>query len=817
MQKILKWLSCFLGSLLLCLQSSADQVKIFVDAPVSARERQAAGELMEQLRKGSPGNEFICDSVGRFAGKGIYITTTSKDKFRKAPGAALAKLGIEGVYLAGTSQYVYIVGNSDLAAQQGASLYLQRLGYRFYFPNQAWHIIPESKNIFPTFTQLSSPSFAYRHISMGGGYGNDNLKNEFNKWERLNLMPGWMQVDCAHAYYYLLIENRQAFEKNPQFMTKPLVNGGRQAKAALNYANSDLVDVTYKWVANAFDKAAAKGQRLDMRSLDPFDGNNFCGLPECLKIGSVSDQVFSFTNKVAAKLQKSHPGKKIGMLAYYDHIDIPKFPLQNNIFVMLTNGYNTTRYSIDELIQRWKTKVKQLGIYDYLAIYAGSSADLPGKEAGGKYKNLAATLRRFHKAGIIAYEGESTHGWLAKGLGHYLIARLTWDINGDAAAIADEFFRLCFPQSQKYVKAIFDSWNDRYLITDEDFYIWFTNLRLAFEASTNQEELERINQLALYLYYVKLHQDFMNAPKEQSIQKGMELCAFLSAIQPLTVVPSFAALNILTPQLGKGNELNNKDAAWKKINIIYPKNKNEWLSFIDGYVPKLKHITGIVSYSKPPFLTKEELKKVPATFTGKTVKRVMAFSGKMVAIVDTRNVIADSLFIRMSGGTYKKTGSIGITVYQWNDDMLPQGKTLLSKSYPADGNEYVTKLSGIPRGRYIFSFTDGGTLGVVYFPENMKFSYLASEQTPIPGGSFNSFSFYVPPGTKKFYITKVHFLQLYPPDNKQIQSPTNEKLMEFNVSPTQWGWWRALQQRGQFHLSGIPPLVSRDPNSFLWP
>ena len=42
---------------------------------------------------------------------------------------------------------LYIVGNSDVGAQQGIFTLLQQLGCRWFFPHEAWTVIPEQRRL----------------------------------------------------------------------------------------------------------------------------------------------------------------------------------------------------------------------------------------------------------------------------------------------------------------------------------------------------------------------------------------------------------------------------------------------------------------------------------------------------------------------------------------------------------------------------------------------------------------------------------------------------------------------------------------------
>lgn len=75
----------------------AQSVRVYIDRGVGTTHTLAIQEMCNFLGKSSS-FRFSLDSVNRFNGSGIYITTTAKDTYRKAP-AALKNMGAEGVYV----------------------------------------------------------------------------------------------------------------------------------------------------------------------------------------------------------------------------------------------------------------------------------------------------------------------------------------------------------------------------------------------------------------------------------------------------------------------------------------------------------------------------------------------------------------------------------------------------------------------------------------------------------------------------------------------------------------------------------------------
>ncbi|TXJ25862.1 MAG: DUF4838 domain-containing protein [Chitinophagaceae bacterium] len=806
------WVFLFLVLSVLSSHAMAQrEMTIYLDPGLPAAGKTMVEEWSHYMEQAYP-FRFISNSTDRFSGKGIYVTLTTTDRYKKAP-LSLQRKGPEACYIKSSPDAVYFTANSLDGLQDALYLFLEKAGFRFYFPDPLWHIVPRASS-FPVFEQLAEPSFATRQLQMGWGYGNKKLENQFMFWQRANRMGGWLKIRNEHAYYNLLLDKKNAFISHPEYLTIPLKNGNRQPGTVLNYSEPGLATLAYEWLVEQFKRYDQKSQPVPMLSLEPFDGNNYCNLPGCIRIGkSVSDQVFYFTNRVARKLKKSNPDKRIGVLAYNDHIDIPSFPVEDNIFVTLTNGYNTSNYSTDQLITRWGTKVKELGIYDYLGLYA-STFELPGRGTAINYTRAANQIKEFQRKKIISYQGETTYGWITKGLSHYLIARLTWNSKDDVNQIIDEFFRNCFPNTRKWIEPIFAAWTNSHTLSENDLYQWYSSLQNAFQASSDTTEIKRLQQIGLYLHYIRLYKEYAAATGAAASKLKSDLCSYMWDIMDEGVIGSYAGVNTLAAGMPVENSVMQVNAAWKQKRMEYPKTKPEWLSYLKAYLPTLSHVSDVKEYKQAPLLSLQELKEIPTTDRWKFSYPSMIFHGRLSVLVDTR--ISDSNFVKILGGRLKKGGQIVLKVYPWNNTMHVTGSPLKTIEFSADSVFRRADLAGLPRNKYILTVEDGTSGGRIYFPGKLKYSVLASAADPILGGA-NSFYFYVPRGTTKFYVVKSHTLRTINPRNIARDSPVAEKFEEIKVGPDEWGWWLGQLQLETTYFIGIPPLVSQTPQSFLFP
>lgn len=87
--------------------------------------------------------------------------------------------------------------------------------------------------------------------------------------------------------------------------------------------------------------------------------------------GQYSDYWFSFVNKVAKKLKKTHPNKYIITLAYASYAYPPDFPLESNVIVEFCFSSNRMPYSGEyqnelKALSEWRKSIKDRPIYLWL-------------------------------------------------------------------------------------------------------------------------------------------------------------------------------------------------------------------------------------------------------------------------------------------------------------------------------------------------------------------------------------------------------------------------------------------------------------------
>src|SRR4030095_8497483 len=260
----------------------------------------------------------------------------------------------EGYYIKATVDRIDFIGNSALALQHSIFDFLEQLGFRYYLPGEAWQIVPSKPSVFINYEHLTQPFYEFRAFANGQGYyRNKKVENDFNFWAKANRLGGSFPIRVGHSYQTIVTNNIDVFKRHPEYFANNINKSDTPATAKFNVANKELIGLVIEDAKKRLDGFKKTGQFMNMVSMEPSDGGGFCTSAECLKIGGPSDQAFYLTNAVARGIQKDYPGIWVGNLAYNEHIAPTKYDLEPNVFVMVTNGFNRTKLSTNQLLEEW--------------------------------------------------------------------------------------------------------------------------------------------------------------------------------------------------------------------------------------------------------------------------------------------------------------------------------------------------------------------------------------------------------------------------------------------------------------------------------
>jgi len=780
---------------------SPTTIHIAADAPAGVRT--AAEELARWV-----GSNFTI-TTNAFEGRGFYLALAGQDKLQKTP-AKLATLGPEGLYIRGSKDSVSIIGNTELAVREAMYLYLEKLGFRWYLPHPAWHIVPAQPQLFTEFELLTKPDYESRNIWSGYKTGSDQANREVLNWGQYNRLGGAFQANAGHAYPAIIQRNRAAFDAHPEYFAL-LADGQRDTNRVSTarkfcVTNEGLIQLCVDDALARF----ATDPKLQMVSLDPSDGSGSCECETCRALGTVSDRVFYLANRVAKAIGEKLPGKWVGLYAYSDHQLPTSIPLATNVYVMVATAFNSTPYSIDGLIAEWGRRVTKLGIREYYGVLSWDW-DMPGRPRGARIDYLRRTIPHFHEKHANALSAETSNGWINRGLGQYIAAHLLWDTRTDVDALVNEFYDRCFGAARPPIEELFTRWqrNGNALPTGHDLAIW---LRLVAEAevlTTDAAVRERLDQIKLYLHFVAVFQDYKTAADDAiKLKMYEELLRYVWRVRDLTVCPSFAIVRVLANNAAPSAEyrFNNPNRIWRDERPVTAADTAAWFAADRA---RFHEIFGL-----QPVAPAEHY--VPLGAPAAAVYNQNVLRGRHDLLVEVPPVGTGVVKVAM-GFVQNRKYELPIRLYRLDQEPGDeQEKPVVEKIVTGDQAFHDIPLTGVAPGIYRLVVEDRRS-GLMLQLAGLRASLIADAAHQIWSTRRSDFYFHVPKGTAKFAVVTTGPLTLQKPSGQRIKTTANQRLLEMPVADGEAGVWQVLEQAGRFYFIGIPALVGFAPDQMLIP
>ncbi|MFW6172117.1 MAG: DUF4838 domain-containing protein, partial [Planctomycetota bacterium] len=474
---------------------------IVISSKATETQVQLAGELAGYLQRIS-GAAF---EVVRGDGSSGIVLGTLREFPYPAWEDALAVEGGDGREAYGVQTQpgrVLILGATDVGLDRGITRLLETIGCRWFFPHEVWHVVPKLKKVTVTLDETDRPAMLARRIWYGWGMWDGKVRDDYERWARRNWLGDSITVSAGHSWQQIIREKQEVFEKHPEYLALRTVNGGdteTQERGGEKFciANAGVAAVCKQWAIKRLQEDPSR----DMVSMEPSDGGGHCECRACSQMGTVSERVFTLVNEVAAAVEEAFPGKYVGTLAYNMHTEPPSFRLRPNVFVQMTAGFTRGRYTFDELLDIWPTKVDQFGVYEYLNVWAWTR-DMPGAARGANVAYIRERFPLYYRKGARTMSCESGSNFGVNGLGYLVASRLMWNPEADVDAILADFYQEAFGPAAAVMQQYYERFDgdNRPLLSDHLLALAHQDLAEASRlAAGHADVLARLGDLKLYL------------------------------------------------------------------------------------------------------------------------------------------------------------------------------------------------------------------------------------------------------------------------------------------------------------------------------
>lgn len=718
-----------------------------------------------------------------------------------------------------------VLGATELAVEHAVWDLLYRLGYRQYFPGETWEVVPRRPDLTVELQDMARPDYLARRIWYGFGTWDYNAA-PYQEWCTRNRCVQGVDLRTGHSYDGFVKANRAAFDAHPEYW--PLQDG--QRKPGVNKPCLGNPEVRRLMVDYALQQFA-RDPNLDSISMDPSDGGGWCECELCAKLGSVSDQVVTVANEVAAAINQGPPVRFVGIYAYNYHSPPPTIEVHNKVVVSVATAFIKGGLTLDEILAGWQARGAMLGVREYYSVNTWDR-DLPAAARGGNLAYLARTIPELHARGARFLSAESSDNWGPNGLGYWLAARMLWDVDEAAHldALVDDFLTNAFGPAAEPMREFYAQLDGGrpHLVIDDQLGRMFRALAAAREVARTPDVHARLDHLTLYARYASLYHAYESAAGPARQAAFEELVRHTYRMRGTMMVHAKALYRDLvnrdrTVSIPAG-------ADWRA-----PEPGNPWKSSAPFTASELRGYLAAGIAAHP--LTELEfepvsygLELVPATPLGLPADLPAGEfdAGRGTQTFYTYAAAPDTpLELQLTGGLiphYRDRGNVRVEVHQLggaNQAGEREALVAADRSVPPDGVERTVTLRLPEPGLYRVTINDGSDKTRVTWPSSQPMTVVSAADAPMTGtyGQWTAY-FYVPRGT-----TVVGF---FGGEHGEIRDSHDRPLFWLNgrepgyysvaVPPGEDGRvWQARYVRGGLRLLTVPPCFAVTPGALLLP
>jgi hypothetical protein len=474
---------------------------IVISSQASPSTEAVAAELADYLKR-ITGAEFKVQAGD--GSRGLVLGTLAE-----FPSPDLAKPleirdgfnGKEAFAIRTEPKRILLIGATDLGASHAAFRFLEEIGCRWFFPPKEWEVVPSIPALRFSANLTERPAIPSRSIWFEAGSGGEQQNADYVAWKRHNRQAESFVVNAGHNLDAVIRANETEFKKHPEYLA---LTGGKRQGYQLELSNPAVRKMVVELALDFFDK----NPTADMVSLEPADTVQHSESPESLAMGSVSDRVFGMANEAAKALQKSYPGKMVGLYSYNAHWDPPSFPLEPNVHVLLA-GLGQGKFTPAERDALWPQRCHNLGFYEYYSVWLWSYDKLPGSWVND-IKGAREHVRGIVARGGTSVSAESTSSWGSNGRGYYLINKLMWNPELDVEAAAQDFYDKAFGPGAAAMKRYFERLDPgtRPFLSKHLLGLAFRDVDEASKKAADRPDVQaRLDHIKQYLRYI--HLDWM--------------------------------------------------------------------------------------------------------------------------------------------------------------------------------------------------------------------------------------------------------------------------------------------------------------------
>jgi hypothetical protein len=455
------------GPGLAIIREGQAQAVIVIVPNADAQTRKAANVLSEYLWKSTGARVPVVTETASSEG---YLILVGESALLADPQIALAlqDLDEQGFLIRCRDDRLSIVGPSVWGTLHGVYEFLERyVGVRWLLPGPDGEDVPPRRNVTVPWGEITEePAFSYRTISpVRGSPDGSGATQWHNEWAQRNKLQGSYndRIRFHHNLHAVFPPEKYGKTHCELYPGCRAPASGQDTGWQPCFTAKDSVDVAVAEITAYF---AARPHETFF-SLGVNDSRGHCeanpshphypGRLNSIGMVDMSDIYYAWVNEVVARVLEVYPDKWFGLLAYYDVMDPPSFPLHPRVIPFITKDRmawidTDVRTAGHEQMDAWNEVAAQVAWYDYM--YGGAHYIVPRIFSHA----MAENFRYARRNGVVGTYTEMYHT-VIDGPKPWLAARLQWNPDQDVDALLWEWYeRAVGPAAAHDLKDFYDRW-----------------------------------------------------------------------------------------------------------------------------------------------------------------------------------------------------------------------------------------------------------------------------------------------------------------------------------------------------------------------
>jgi hypothetical protein len=458
-----------------------DDIKINADMKV----RRAADDLQHYIEKMSGAKLPIASDTQTVNGPVVLIGASKRlaALHLDVPHGLTNECNEEGYVISSHGDTLALAGNEDgpyWGTYYATCELLNRLGVRWYSPGEFGEVVPAMRTInFGDLELREKPDFRVR---LWWGYGPYELLDQEYLWKLRNkMMIAQPLPESGDSSIRQWMPDKELVKTHPEYFGKN--QDGTPMEFFPNLSNPEVPKLIAAKMAEYLDKTkAATGVEPNGVSIAPDDGMPRDFTPASLALSqnfpeivgregepsevSISEEWFTFVNRIAEELAKTHPHTIVATNGYANRQMPPEgIKLHPNIQVLYASIWADTLKAFDNprswhgalqanYLKRWGELCPHVDLYRYVyGMLTSSLTPIP------QTRKLAHDMPMYKKDGIIGFQDEQKPCTrMEEGITtFYIRARTEWNANLNIDATLNEYFDKWYGPAARPAQAFWDA------------------------------------------------------------------------------------------------------------------------------------------------------------------------------------------------------------------------------------------------------------------------------------------------------------------------------------------------------------------------